>query len=188
MSLWTADNADEFPPVPERPQLDRRSCLSARGLRSFLQLSRHSVDDVLKQRLNSLTSRSVKSSTRGDISCSSFLDGVVFPAWKARLAAIEYCEGEASKLELELKSSQTDPSVEKHVIENKDLRLDPYAQKDLDHESQAKTEQIDSLRSWIQNERDIESIVQTRSVQVLTDYCGWKDWLDEFHTWGQSQR
>jgi hypothetical protein len=102
---------------------------------------------------------------------------VVFPAWKGRLRAIEFCEQEASKLEKEVHFAKE----ETKVIQNSDLRLDPYAQRDIDSQREKQYAQIDSLRSWVRNERDIENIVQTRTLQILNDECGGlKDWLQEF--------
>lgn len=99
------------------------------------------------------------------------------------MAAIEFCEEEASKIEAEIHKE-----IEEHkIIGNSDLRLDPYAQRDIDTRGEVAHAQINTLRSWIANEKEIESIVQSRTSQVLRDNCGWKmDWSKDFTKWSKS--
>lgn len=181
MALWNdKTDPDAFPEQPQQPTLSPSACLSPRGLRAFLALSRHSTDDVLRQRLNSLESHKRVSL------CTEYAQSTLFPAWKARSSAIEYCSSYAATLRTQL-NDETEPEVQR-IVQNEDLRLDPYAQRDLEVLKDSKSAQLTSLENWISNERTIETIVRDRSSDILRDVCGYEEAMTAFEKWGSSLR
>lgn len=112
------------------------------------------------------------------MTCDQVVQDVVYAAWRQRSDAIAFCNVELNKIEEELEPLHL--QQQRTVLQNDDLKVDPYAQKDMDQQLEMKYAQTRTLKSWIQNEREIEDIVQRRTQQVLNDSCGYKDWIKQF--------
>ncbi|KAH3679968.1 hypothetical protein WICMUC_000711 [Wickerhamomyces mucosus] len=168
MSLWNdKTDVNAYPDSPQEPDLlNLDVCLSSKGLREFLNLSRHNTDDVIKQRLNSrLNDRNYSKSEV----CKDFIDTIVIKNWTTRLKVIKFCSYQSELLESQLKREEEPNSTGLGEV---DLRVDPYAIKDLESIKEEKYRQLSSLKNWVANEREIERIVQNRSLEVLQDTCG----------------
>ena len=60
-----------------------------------------------------------------------------------------------------------------------DLREDPYAR--TNYEELINKQSSESyMKNWIQNEREVESIVKEKTKDTLNDKCYFSDWLREF--------
>lgn len=179
MSFWNQSNEDAFPESPRVPDLSRGACLNPKGLRAFLKLSRANTDDVIKQRLNSLLND--MKHTKADI-CNNFTDSILFQSWRDRLGAIEFCDKESVNLEKAIESNQEPELQEKYV----DPRIDPYAAREFKELKESKYKQLKELQHWVHNEKLVEDIIQSRSVEILSDNCGMSDWTQQFKDWTNS--
>ncbi|CAN6603322.1 hypothetical protein TRVA0_002S02520 [Trichomonascus vanleenenianus] len=129
------------------------ACYSATAIRAFLRYSRKRSDDNLHNTLPRTGS------------CADHITKELFPAWYSRDVLIEYCSkvAEVKKEQLEMKSS------EEVVGKRIDPRLDPYGARDFDRVPPAAEE---SIRTWVQAERNVETIVRQNSADLLAEKCG----------------
>lgn len=173
--LWATENDSALPP-PAPPRLSSAACLLPRGLRNFLSLLRHATDDVLLEQLHGLPAFGRRD--RRHDTCALFRQHVLFPAWAARAATIEFCAQEAGRLRAPLEQQQ-EPEF--------DLRTNPYARRDYLEQQAAGQAAVDRLSAWVRNEQDVERIVRERSVGVMADACGeeasaveteWRAWQE----------
>ncbi|KAF4506254.1 hypothetical protein G6O67_006357 [Ophiocordyceps sinensis] len=170
---------------------------SSGTLRNFLRLSRSSVDDSITQNLNALVtpaeggfdprstsrrawvppSRQISSET-----CQSFKDKVLFPAWQARTDVLDYCGLVATS------PDPDDPEAMLRKMENQrdrervvNERLDPYSGRFFPREARKQT-----LAMLIRQERDVESVVRSRTWDVVQRRCAsssesWEDAVGQWH-------
>lgn len=162
---------------PTHPQLTRDTCLSQKGIRSFLKLSRFASDDTLKQHLNNVLDRRDRSSLRSESKqkvCSSFVEEYLLPHWDTRLATIEFCDNEAKLLKKEI-----DLRVVREPKKEVDPRLDPYYERSSEDKISQPYYNYNKLVEWVENEKEIEKIVQERSIEVISDRCSLNDTLKQ---------
>jgi hypothetical protein len=141
------DNPQAF-----RELLNPGYCFSPVSIRQFLTLSRKYSDDNLD---NSLP-------RTGD--CKDYITTVLFPAWASRDSLLAYCESVADD---EMKSADfaMDETSVKAVV---DPRMDPYGARP----TEKMTTKGEEIMQWIGKERKIESIVRTRTANLLATKCG----------------
>ncbi|KAI0464725.1 hypothetical protein LJB42_002348 [Komagataella kurtzmanii] len=171
--MWSKNAEPIIEPQTVRiHSLSRDACLTPKGVRSFLKLSRLSTDDVLKQQLNNKLNHheSTYSNRKKEKSsiCNVFFESSILPAWEARSNAIEFCHKEAVKFRQEIKSEESQINRRNELV---DTRIDPYALRDLQQELEEKYLQVDQLLNWVNNEKTIEQIVRSRSIGMLQDTC-----------------
>ncbi|ODQ81572.1 hypothetical protein BABINDRAFT_159846 [Babjeviella inositovora NRRL Y-12698] len=163
--LW-ATPEDKFPDIPSPPpHLTRALCLSPKGVRSFLYFSRYATDDVLSQRINGIVKFNKVGGTEKASLCTEFQHQILFPAWKARVDAIEFCAGEAAAIRNELGAAAATDAPEF------DLRQDPYAKRDYVKQRTEKYENVVKMENWISTERAVEKIVCGKSVEMMSELC-----------------
>lgn len=109
--MWSKNAEPIIESQPVRlHSLSRDACITPKGVRSFLKLSRLSTDDVLKQQLNNKLNHheSTYSNHRKEKSsiCNEFIESSILPAWEARSNAIEFCHKEAVNFRQEIKSEE----------------------------------------------------------------------------------
>ena len=150
----------------------------------FLRLSRATIDDSISQNLNALLTpgqdpfdpTKVSSQPRNPPSgrrqipaskCQTFANQVLFPSWQVRSDVLTYCASVATS------PDPDDPDALLREVENSkarervvDERLDPYSARWAPRE--ARTEMLAGL---VRNERGVESIVRSRSWEVVKERC-----------------
>ncbi|ODV63852.1 Mix23p ASCRUDRAFT_21315, partial [Ascoidea rubescens DSM 1968] len=152
--------------------LNRETCLSAKGVRTFLKLSRLGSDDILRQRLNSVIDKSRNIEGGKEAICEGFVRDIIYPAWKSRERAIEYCSEEVKTMGREIEEEEKKTGGKRGDEEHEyNLRIDPYAERDGIRMDKKKYETIDNLSNWLNNETLIEGIVRDRSLEILGDTC-----------------
>lgn len=118
-------------------------------------------------------------------SCSSFKTNILFPSWQTRSDVLNYCAGVATSPDPE------DPDVVLRQVESArdrervvNERLDPYSARFFPQ--QARTE---SLANVVRNERVVESIVRSRTWEVVGERCGdvGIGWEDALNRWRAEQ-
>ncbi|ODV98465.1 hypothetical protein PACTADRAFT_48223 [Pachysolen tannophilus NRRL Y-2460] len=192
MILWSSDSNDNNNKnsMPEEnhnqnlnpPALSREACLSPKGIRSFLQLSRLSTDDIIKAHLNNILDHRDRSlhKSNGEV-CNDFLYRYLFNNWNSRLRSIEYCEVESKNLKSEI-DKETAINEQKEAVT--DPRINPYAEIDRKDETELKYLKYNQLNNWVNNEKEIEAIVQGRSIEIIKDTCKINsDLQQDFETW-----
>ncbi|CDK25230.1 unnamed protein product [Kuraishia capsulata CBS 1993] len=184
LTVWDAleaEGSSHTPPVA--PSASKETCLSPKGVRSFLNLSRLATDDVIRQRLNGLLQNTHNLSGHGkeankNALCKSFINDLLLPSWKARLQAIEYCSSVEREMRLEIEASHREVSNKKLV----EPKLDPYAARDALEEVNQQFEGVDRFRGWLENESQVETIVRNRTIGIMQDSCGVR--ADDFGQFG----
>lgn len=132
-------------------------CVEADKVRSFLRESRHRSDDNLHNILPRTGS------------CSEVINKVLFPEWSSRDRILKYCDSVAdSKLSSQQSSTSegTTSEPEKSPI---DPRMDPYGARDFNVQ---KISEGEAIRTWVNNEQTVESIVRYNSAALLANKCG----------------
>ncbi|PHH92058.1 hypothetical protein CDD83_9084 [Cordyceps sp. RAO-2017] len=171
-------------------------CFSSGALRDFLRLSRTSIDDSITENLNALVTpsesgfdphstsrRALTPSARrvNPQACQSFKDKVLFPAWQARSDVLSFCEVVAHS------PDPDDPESAVRELESQrdrervvDERLDPYSGRVFPRE--ARTQMLASL---VRQERHVESIVRSRTWDVVEERCATshKSWEEAMRRW-----
>jgi len=177
-------DATDMSHASDRPHLTPQFCFNQTVLRDFLRLSRHTVDDTIKQNLNALATPSktnpfvsTTASTRRAGSqqqrqlpasaCLGFQENILFPSWQARSDVLNYCAGVATS---------PDPNDPEHLLREAesaaarerlvDERLDPYSARYRPRE--ARTE---ALANLVRNERMVESIVRKSTWDLVKERC-----------------
>lgn len=151
--------------------LNREACVSPKGVRSFLKLSRLATDDVLQQKLNNLLNHHESgflSRKNPQAQCDQFIKEQIYPIWDARVKSIKFCGKEVAEMRAEIDETQLRIQ---HIKKTVDLRTNPYAAQDLQEELELKYADVIQLESWVKNEREIEKIIQQRSLGVFADIC-----------------
>lgn len=112
---------------------------------------------------------------------------MLFPSWQSRSDVLNYCAGVATSPDPEdpasLLRQVEDARARERIV---DERLDPYSGRYFPRESRA-----ESLAALIRNEKGVESIVRSRSWDLIGERCGatdstWEDGLNEWRKGGQS--
>lgn len=200
--------------TPTRPQLTPQFCFSEKALRGtslrlglclyadaksdFLRTSRGLIDDSIIQNLNALmtpakqgwdpsstSERQIRPKDKRPTDprgCQHFKDQVLFQSWQARSDVLNYCAGVAlnpDDPDLALKEADSAKERERVV----DERLDPYSGRFFPREARTET-----LANLIRIERNVESIVRSRSWGLVAERCGssqnvsWEDGLNEWRS------
>lgn len=149
--------------------LTRDRCINPSLVDSFLRLLRHGSDDIIRQRIYDYTK---KSKSRGPLNekCHQFVKNELYPNWEARTKIIDFCDQQAKQMKDMLDEeygSETGNDLKPLV----DARLDPYAARDRVKLLQSKYMQWRSVNQWVENNRTIESILQSTSERILKDKC-----------------
>lgn len=148
-------------PVPAG-LLTAENCRSTSRIRAFLRLLRLSSDDLIRQHLNEV----------GRAHCDAFWQETILPQWEARARVIDYCLGVAAGLK-----QQEEPAAAHAAY---DLRIDPYAAREAQENTQRLLAPSSYIDRWVANESTVESIVREQTAAVLSEKCAYKDWLAEF--------
>jgi hypothetical protein len=108
--------------------------------------------------------------------CKEFIEKVVIKSWNERLRGLEFCGRGLAELEREIHD------VEKTKIDRAgvDLSFDPYAIRDLENAREMKLLNYNNLKNLLSNEKRIESIIEGRSREIITDYCGVSELVNDF--------
>lgn len=138
-----------------RELLEPGYCFSPASIRQFLATSRKYSDDNLD---NSLP-------RTGD--CKDYINTVLFPAWESRDSLLAYCERVAGD-EFKAAGSDTTDLGGRITLPPVDPRMDPYGARTVET-APSKGEEI---MQWIGAERKVESIVRSRTVNLLATKCG----------------
>ncbi|CUM63451.1 uncharacterized protein PRCAT00001026001 [Priceomyces carsonii] len=155
----------------EASQLQRpENCHSSSRIRAFLRLSRVATDDTIRQHLNEVKSTK---------DCDSYFQNTIIPQWEARSSLIGFCSDYVDHLRAESSHGNT---ILPDLInpDDYDLRLDPYAIKNKEDQIGAQFAQSNAIANWVQNEREVESIVREQTAEILNEKCYYKDWLKAF--------
>lgn len=136
--------------------LSSQACYSSQTLRNFLLLSRKHSDDALPTALPRVGA------------CSEHISNVLFPAWYARDTILEYCD-EVAERNLAEKKKQAAEQREQMPHEKIDPRLDAYAARDEGRVDPLPEEEI---KSWVEKEKMVESIIREDSAKFLASKCG----------------
>ncbi|UNI19222.1 hypothetical protein JDV02_005421 [Purpureocillium takamizusanense] len=187
--------------LPHPPTLSPQFCFSTGTLRDFLRLSRSSVDDSIAQHLNALvtpsrtgfdprsTSQRAPPSASRDVdaqACQAFKEHVLFPSWQARAEVLNYCGIVATS------PDPDDPDAALREVENQrerdrvvDERLDPYSGRFFPREPRTET-----LAMIVRQERGVESIVRSRTWDVVQQRCSapLERWEDAVARWSDRHR
>lgn len=167
--LYHSDMVAELPESTAPAQLlTPENCHSSSRIRAFLRLSRIATDDTIRQHLNEIKPNQ----------CDTYASQKIFPQWKARAAAIQFCTNYSLKLRKETIDGKT--QNDSNTTTEFNLRLDPYAYKSYKQQIDNQFAQCDAIDNWVHNENTIEKIVREQTTEVLNDKCYYKDWLAEF--------
>lgn len=165
-------HSDMVPQLPDSTVpvalLTPENCHSSSRIRAFLRLSRIATDDTIRQHLNEIKLNQ----------CDSYAAQKIFPQWKARAAAIQFCTAYSLKLRKETIAGKT--QNDSNASTEFDLRLDPYAYKSYRLQIENQFAKCDAIDNWVHNENTIEKIVREQTAEVLNDKCYYKDWIAEF--------
>lgn len=148
--------------------LTPENCQGSTQIRTFLRLSRLATDDTIKQNLGQIKSIS---------QCEEYFKEHIVPQWQARDKALHYCWECAEKVRNV--HEQEHRFEGGNMSQQVDLREDPYAR--TNYEELINKQSSESyMKNWIQNEREVESIVKEKTKDTLNDKCYFSDWLREF--------
>lgn len=150
--------------------LTPESCLNSSRVRDFLRLSRMNSDDTIRQHINRLNN---------NFECDEYFKTEITPHWKARASLIGYCTKYASELR-----SKTEKAVA--VTSNLedsdvyDLRKDPYAIRNVMERIDDQFANCDSIDNWTSNEKTVEKIVRSQTIDILNEKCYYGNWIQKF--------
>lgn len=133
-------------------------CVSPHELKSFLNMSRKRSDF------------SVHTGVPRAGSCNEYVMSTVFPAWLSRDYVLDYCgfiADQAAEARLDPLETLTDSKVEE--TNPIDPRIDSYGNRDY---GKKPASVASSIRSWADNERNIEEIIRQDTTKVLLQKCG----------------
>lgn len=139
--------------------LSPQACYSPQTLRNFLRLSRKHSDDSLATALPRVGS------------CSEQISENLFPAWYARDTIIEYCNDIADKnlAEKQKLAKEQQEQEQQKSHEKIDPRFDAYGARD---EGRVDPFPEEEIKSWVEKERMVESIIREDSARFLASKCG----------------
>lgn len=147
-------------------KLTRQRCIGPTLIDSFLRTLRHRSDDVIKSKINNYTKSGSTNSEKIKL-CNNFVDRELYPNWEVRHKAIDFCEQQAIHMESELKEKYPKGLEEKHY----NLRVDPYAERAAKEEYESHFKDLNTLTQWVENNKMVESILQSTSDSILKQRC-----------------
>ncbi|QLL31552.1 hypothetical protein HG536_0B04160 [Torulaspora globosa] len=177
----------EETPLIRHLTMTRERCVDPTLADSFLRLLRYGSDDSIKQRLSAYQ-RHEENSPFKNKRCGSFLRNELYPNWQARNRIITFCRNqlEDMKAELDEKYGQHSATPLKAEV---DLRIDPYAAKDRQHEQENRYKELKRLNTWIENQIKIESILLANSNRTLQQNCDQNvNYINEFWKFHRATR
>lgn len=146
--------------------LTKQRCIEPSLLDSFLRTLRHQSDDIIKSKINNYT-KSGSTNKEKVILCDKFVENELYPNWEIRFKAIGFCERQAEIMKEDLKENFN------NELQNKtyNLRLDPYAERAAKEEYESHFKDLKDLTQWVENNKTVESILQSTSDSILKQRC-----------------
>ncbi|QLQ79065.1 hypothetical protein HG537_0B04130 [Torulaspora globosa] len=177
----------EETPLIRHLTMTRERCVDPTLADSFLRLLRYGSDDSIKQRLGAYQKHEENSPFKNK-RCDSFLKNELYPNWQARNRIITFCEGQLEDMKVELDEKYSRDSATSLKAEV-DLRIDPYAVKDRLQEQENRYKELKRLKTWIENQTRIESILVGNSNRTLQQNCDQNvNYIKEFWKFSEQQR
>lgn len=168
----------------DRLTVTRERCVNPSLVDSFLSLLRHGTDDMIKQRMSTYE-RSNGAPRYSAAKCDKFLDKELYPNWLVRDQVLGFCEKEMNQLKQELSQEYGDESSTTKTPQL-DSRIDPYAARDLLDERDMHFGKLARLQTWLDNHKEVESILRSNSDRVLKNICDENaNYLTEFWKFAQ---
>lgn len=147
----------------------RERCINPSLVDSFLSLLRHGTDDMIKQRMS--TYDRANTDRRFSVGkCGQFLDKELYPSWLARDQVLTFCENEMNQMKSQLSQGSGDESSTTKSPQV-DSRIDPYAARDQLEEREVHFGKLARLQTWLDNHKQVESILRSNSDRVLKNIC-----------------
>lgn len=169
-----------------RLTVTRERCINPSLVDSFLSLLRHGTDDVIKQRMS--TYERANGAPRFSAGkCDQFLSNELYPNWLVRDEVLGFCENEMNQLKSQLLQEYGGGSPTNKVPQL-DSRIDPYAARDLLEEREMHFGKVARLQTWLDNHKQVESILRSNSDRVLKNICDENaNYLQQFWKFGQER-
>lgn len=155
-------------------------CINPSLVDSFLRLLRNGSDDIIRQKLSSYPMNQPDHVTRisKEKSCNEYLVNELYPNWKTRTQIISFCDRQSKKLKKDLDQNEGDTTVAAPEI---DPRLDPYGAKKILYDREAHYKEWKRLNTWVENNKEIESILRVTSAEILRQNCDQNaEYVDQF--------
>ncbi|GAV55256.1 hypothetical protein ZYGR_0AS05800 [Zygosaccharomyces rouxii] len=162
----------------------RERCINPSLVDSFLSLLRHGTDDMIKQRMSTYE-RANGAPRFSTAKCDQFLGKELYPNWLVRDQVLGFCENEMNQLKSQLLQDYGDESSTTKAPQL-DSRIDPYAARDLLEERDMHFGKLARLQTWLDNHKQVESILRSNSDRVLKNICDENaNYLQQFWNFGQ---
>lgn len=156
-------------PIIKQLTVTRERCINPTLVDSFLRLLRNGSDDIIRQKLSTYSRQETDTHLLGS-KCDKFINDELYPSWLARSQIISFCDAQSNQMKSELDEKYTRNSTS-NVKPEIDLRLDPYAAKNRLEEQEASYREWKRLGTWIENNKQIESILRVTSNRILKQNC-----------------
>lgn len=147
-------------------KLTRQRCIDPTLIDSFLMQLRHQSDDIIKSKINNYTKSGSTNNEKLEL-CDTFVKRELYPNWKIRHEAINFCEQQAEHMKVDLANKYPARFESKEY----NLRIDPYAERAAKEEYESHFKDLDTLTQWVENNKMIESILQSTSDSILKQRC-----------------
>lgn len=172
-------------PIIKQLTVTRERCINPTLVDSFLRLLRNGSDDIIRQKLSTYSRQETDAHIRSS-KCDTFLNDELYPNWRARSQIISFCDTQSKQMKVELDKNYMQNSSS-DVKPDIDPRLDPYAARNRVEEQEASYREWRRLGTWIENNKQIESILRITSNRILKQNCDQNaNYLEKFWRFQQS--